>query len=62
VGTDYLAGLVDTGTIPSRRRNGRARIRFADLIAYKAARDAERRHALDELTRLSQEWGLYERE
>jgi excisionase family DNA binding protein len=62
VGTDYLVGLVETGTIPSRRRNGRVRIRFADVMAYKAARDADRRHGLDEMTRLSQEWGLYDRE
>ena len=61
VGTHYLSELIETGAIPSRRRNGRARIPFADLMAYKAARDAERRQGLDELTRLNQEWGLYGR-
>lgn len=62
VGTGYVAGLVETGAIPSRRRNGRVRVPFADLMAYKVARDAERRQGLDELTRMSQEWGLYDRE
>jgi CRISPR type IV-associated protein Csf3 len=36
------------------------RIPFDALMAYKAERDAERDAALDVLTRLSQEFGLYD--
>ena len=36
------------------------RIHFPNLIAYKTRWEAERREALDELTRLGQEMGLYD--
>ncbi len=56
----YLLTLLDAGTIPATGRGTLRRIRRDDLLAYKARRDTERRDALDELTRLSEETGLYD--
>jgi excisionase family DNA binding protein len=54
--------LIDEGEIPSVQSDDLRRIRFQDVMAYKPKRDAERRAGLDELTRLSQEMGLYDLE
>jgi excisionase family DNA binding protein len=55
-----LIGLLDQGAIPSSRTGTHRRIRFDDLMRYKAERDAAREQALDELARLNQEIGLYD--
>jgi len=52
--------LIDQGEIPFVQTGGVRRIRFEDVLAYKPTRDADRRAALTELTRLSQELGLYD--
>jgi hypothetical protein len=36
------------------------RVYFRDLLTYKRHRDAERRKALDEMTALAQEHGVYD--
>ena len=43
---------------PPVRRLGTHRVPFRELMAYKAATDARRRAALDELAALDQELGL----
>jgi excisionase family DNA binding protein len=52
--------LVDRGDLPAVQDGEFRRIRFEDVLAYKPTRDADRRAALAELTRLSEELGLYE--
>lgn len=53
-----ISRLLDTGRIPHRRTGGHRRIAFADVVQYRAERDAEARAAVDELTQLAQEMGL----
>src|SRR5258708_5265274 len=61
VSRPYLIRLLDQGAIPYTRTGTHRRIRFDDLMRYKAERDAAREQALDELTRINQEMGLYDR-
>ncbi len=61
VSRPYLVRLLDQGAIPYTRTGTHRRIRFDDLMRYKAERDAAREQALDELTRINQEMGLYDR-
>ncbi len=55
----YLVRLLEEGKIPYTKTGTHRCIRFSDLMAYKAQRDAERRRQLDELAQLSQDLGLY---
>ncbi|MGH2485024.1 MAG: helix-turn-helix domain-containing protein, partial [Ktedonobacterales bacterium] len=59
VSRPYLVRLLESGAIPFTKTGAHRRIRLDDLLRYKAVRDVERKQALDELTRLSQEMGLY---
>jgi excisionase family DNA binding protein len=52
--------LLDSGEIPVTPAGEFRRIRFEDLLVYKARRDAERREGLRELTRLAEEMGGYD--
>jgi excisionase family DNA binding protein len=52
--------LLDEGEIPFVEVDDLRRIRFEDVMAYKPTRDADRRAALAELTRLGQEMGGYD--
>ncbi|MGH2588506.1 MAG: excisionase family DNA-binding protein [Dehalococcoidia bacterium] len=61
VSRPYLVRLLDRGDIPWTRTGTHRRVRLRDLLLYKQNRDAERRVALRELTRLSDELGLYGR-
>lgn len=60
VSRPYLIGLLDKGLIPYYRLRSHRRIRLEDLLAFRERFDAERHAALDELSRLSQEAGLYD--
>jgi excisionase family DNA binding protein len=59
VSRPYLIRLLDQGAIPFTRTGTHRRIGYDDLMRYKSARDTAREQALDELTRLNQEMGLY---
>jgi excisionase family DNA binding protein len=55
----YLIRLLETGAIPFARVATHRRVRFDDVMRYRAQRDAERRRKLARLTRMSQTLGLY---
>ena len=54
--------LLDDGEMPFVRKDGVHYIRFEDVMAYMPKRDADRRGAMEEIVRLSEEMGLYELE
>lgn len=60
VSRPYLVRLAESGAIPFTRTGAHRRIRLDDVLRYKAVRDAERKQALDELTKINQEMGLYD--
>ena len=59
VSRPYLVRLLDEERIPYRKVGTHRRILFKDLMAYRAEHRRTRGAALDDLTRLSQELGLY---
>jgi excisionase family DNA binding protein len=54
-----LVKLLEGGEIPFTRAGKHRRIRFTDLKTYREKKYAERKRALDELTRMSEEMGGY---
>lgn len=62
VSRPYLVKLLEAEEIPFVRVGSHRRIRFADLMAYRQKRDAQRRKALDRITQFSQEIGLYDKD
>ncbi len=61
VSRPYLIRLLERDEIPYRRVGTHRRIQFGDLMAYKHQRDQERRSGLRQLTRMSQQLGLYKK-
>lgn len=60
VSRPYLIKILEEGVIPYTKIGTHRRIRFTDLMKYKKYRDEKRKKGLAELTRLSQEMGLYD--
>jgi excisionase family DNA binding protein len=56
----YLVKLLREGVIPYTMVGSHRRVYFRDLLAYKRNRDAERRKAIDEMTALAEELGVYD--
>ncbi len=59
VSRQYLVRLVDAGDLPAQKVGSHRRLRLADVLAFKAQRDANRTSALDRLTTLSEDAGGY---
>lgn len=62
VSRPYVVKLVEEGAIPSRKVGPRRLLLLEDVLAYKKQMYAKRLDALNELTRLSQELGMYDDE
>lgn len=60
VSRQYLVRLLDDEQLPFHRVGTHRRIKLGDVMRYKRHRDRERQRGLDDLTRMSQELGLYE--
>ncbi len=60
VSRPHLVKLLERGEIPYHRAGSHRRVVLEDLLVYKQRRDRERLDALDEITRISDELGLYD--
>ncbi len=61
VSRPHVVKLLEAGEIPFVLVGTHRRIKFSDLMQYRSTRDDERRRKLDELTKMSEELGLYDR-
>lgn len=60
VSRPFFVKLLEEGKIPFRRPHTHRRVRLQDVLDFKERENALRSQALDELTELSQEMGLYD--
>jgi excisionase family DNA binding protein len=60
VSRPYLIKLLEQEMIPYTKIGTHRRIRFTDLLEYKKRHDEELQRGLEEITRLSEEMGLYD--
>ena len=60
VSRPHLVKLLERGEIPYHRAGSHRRVVLEDLLIYKEKRDREKLEALDEITRISGELGLYD--
>ncbi len=58
VSRPYLVKLLEDGKLPFHRTGKHRRVRFADLMAYKAARDEASEAAMTDLAREAQALGM----
>lgn len=59
VSCPFLAGLLDSGELPSHKVGSHRRVRLTDLMTYKRRRDSDAEQALREMTAMAQEMKLY---
>jgi len=57
VSRQYLVRLLDQGRIPFTKTGKHRRLKIEDMLAFKEERDRERKAGLDELARMSEEFG-----
>lgn len=62
VSLEYLVCLLDEGKIAYTRTGAHRRVRIDHVLAFKDVRDRELDKSLDELTRLTEEFGGYDEE
>lgn len=62
VSRQYLVRLLESKRIPFTTTGKHRRLRVEDVLAFNQKRDRERRQGLAELTRLTEEFGGYEKE
>ena len=62
VSRQYLVRLLDAGRIPFRKTGTHRRVRIEDVLAFRETRDRDRREALRELSRMTEEYGGYDAE
>ena len=55
-----LVKLLNAGAMPFRALGAHRRLKAADVVAYRNARDGERRKKLDEMVAENQRAGLYD--
>lgn len=60
VSRTHVCSLVDAGTLPVEYRGTHRRLRTSDVLDHLRRQRAERKAALDEISRLSHEAGLYD--
>ena len=60
VSRPHLTQLLKEGEIPSHKVGAHHRVYRRDVLTYKARRQEQSEEAMQELTRLSQELGLYD--
>ena len=60
VSRPHLVSMLEAGALPFRLVGTHRRLRLADVLAFKRRDDEARQRALDELTGLSDELGLYD--
>jgi len=58
VSRPHVVKLLESNALPYHKTGKHRRIRFADLMRFKAARDEASEHALDELANEAQKMGL----
>ena len=60
VSRPYLIKMLEQKSIPFHKVGTHRRILFSNLMEYKKQRDTDRRGGLAEITRISEEEGLYD--
>lgn len=58
VSRPHFVKLLESGALPFDKAGKHRRVRFADLMAFKAERDRASSQAMEELTRQAQELRL----
>lgn len=62
VSRQYLVRLLDEGRIAYTKTGKHRRLRIEDVLSFKEQRDVARRTALRDLSRLTEDFGGYEKE
>jgi len=60
VSRPFLIGILESGAIPHRKIGRHRRVRMKDVLAYKKTMQVNRRAALDELVKASEDAGGYD--